>query len=166
MKQLCLSSPWVLDFTVYLSFFMILPNFRSTCSFTQEVAKVLRNLVWEEHFQILMNVSNTLAVFSAEWHVHVCAAGTFPLLRAAGFQFEEVSHIPSAPWQSVVHHCSHCGFFTCQALQLLCVSWQNPCIWDFDQMSLQLVSRMGQWPRLYRNRMRYQQTFVWGCLTC
>lgn len=57
-----------------------------------------------------MKISNVLAVFIAEWHVHVSAAGPFPPLRAAGFQFEEVSHIPSALWQAVAHYCSHWGF--------------------------------------------------------
>jgi len=113
-----------------------------------------------------MNFANVLAVFLAEWRVRVCAAGTFPLLRAAGFQFGEVSHFPSARWQSVAHHCSHWVFFTWKALQLLCTSWRNICVGVFDQMSLQLVSGTGEQPHLDKNRTRHQQTFVWDHFTC
>lgn len=71
-----------------------------------------------------------------------------PHSEQLGFQFEEGPHSPSAIWQSASHHCSHLIFFHLKALQLLCASWQNNCIWVFDQMSLLFVSRTGQWPGL------------------
>lgn len=95
-------------FKVSLCFWQILGQ--TLCSFTQKVAKGLWNLVWGEHFHILMNFSNLLAVFIAEWHVHVYVSSTFPHSEQLDFSLKKC----------LVFHllCQSLDFFPWKAVQL------------------------------------------------
>lgn len=156
MKQLCLLSPWTLDsevysFKVFLWFWQILGQ--ALGSFTQKVAKVLWNLVWGEHFQILMNFSNVLTDFIAEWHVHVYVSSTFPHPEQLDFSLKKC----------LLFHllCQSLAFFPLKGCAAFGhVLTKHLFLTSFWLNIFEVFLLEGPMPSSYRNGIRQQQTWV------
>lgn len=111
MKQLCLLSPWTSDckvcyFKVSLCFWQTLGQV--LWSFTQQVAKGLWNLVWGEHFHILMN-SETCWQFLLQSDMFMSMfpvpsptqSNWISVWRSVSSSICSVSHWIFSPWKAV-----------------------------------------------------------------